>query len=75
MTEEQAALSAGLMQAALCHTSHPADAATALMVAAGELLHARFGIAGAIGMLRSIVTDTEALMIARQGRQPGEAVQ
>lgn len=68
-------LSGELMRAAVCATDHPADAATALMTAAGELLHAKFGVAGAIGLLRSIIDDTEALMIAKHGRQQGEAVQ
>lgn len=68
-------LARDLMGRALCHTDHPAEAATALMVAAGEVLHARFGVAGAISLLRSIIDQTEVSMIEQHGRQPGEAVQ
>lgn len=71
----QLALADDLMTTAVCRTDHPADAASALMTAAGEVLHAKFGVAGAINLLRSIIDDTEALMIAKHGRQPGEAIQ
>lgn len=75
MTEEQRMLTHRLMRDALCHTSHPADAATALVTAAGEVLHAKFGIAGAIELLRSVIDQTEAELIGAHGRQPGEAIQ
>ena len=68
-------LSSDLMGRAVCNTDHPADAATALMVAAGEILHAKFGIAGAIKLLRSIVDDTEVAMVATHGQHAGETVQ
>lgn len=69
------ALATDLLQRAVCHTDHPAEAATALMAAAGEILHARFGVAGAIDLMRKVIDDTEAAMIARHGRQTGEPVQ
>lgn len=68
-------LSGELMHAAVCATDHPADAAAALMTAAGELLHAKFGVAGAIDLLRSIIDDTEALMVAKHIRKSSETVQ
>ncbi len=75
MNQEQHDLAAYLMSTAMCRTDHPATAASTLMLAAGELLHVRFGVAGAISLLRSIIDDTEKLMIANHGQQPGEAVQ
>ncbi len=71
----QQALAHDLMQTAVCNTDHPADAATALMVAAGEVLHHRFGVAGAIAMMRSIIDNTEAALITVHGQQAGEGVQ
>lgn len=75
MTEEQRVQTAQLMRDAVCNTSHPAEAATALVTAAGTILHAKFGIAGAVGLLRSVIDQTEAELIVAHGRQPGEAVQ
>lgn len=69
------ALAHDLMQTAVCNTDHPADAATALMLAAGTLLQKRFGEAGALALLRQCIDATEAAMVAVHGRQPGEAVQ
>ncbi len=68
-------LARDLMDRAICNTHHPADAASALMLAVGELLHAKFGVAGAITLMREIIDDTEAAMIAMHGRQDGEPVQ
>jgi hypothetical protein len=73
MTEPS--LAAELMTTAVCNTDHPADAASALLMAAGELLHRRLGDVGAVATLRAILDEVETKMIARLGRQPGEAVQ
>ena len=64
-----------LMTTAVCNTSHPADAASALMLAAGELLHAKLGSVASLAVLRSIVDDAERALIAANGRQTGETVQ
>jgi hypothetical protein len=69
------ALTSDLMARAVCNTSHPADAARALLLAAGMVLDARFGATGALVMMRSILDDTEAAMVARHGPQLGETVQ
>jgi len=41
----------------------------------GEVLHHRFGVAGAIAMMRSIIDNTEAALITVHGQQAGEGVQ
>jgi hypothetical protein len=46
-----------------------------LILAAGEVLYARFGTAGALSILRNIIDDTEAALITVHGRQSGEQVQ
>lgn len=71
----QQTLANDLIQRAVCNTDHPADAAGALMLAAGVLLQNRFGDAGAVSLLRECVAELEAKLVAAYGKQPGEAVQ
>ena len=73
MTQET--LATELQSRAVCNTDHPADAVAVLMRAAAEILHPTFGIAGSCNLLRKAMDDTEAAMIARHGRQPGEVAQ
>lgn len=75
MTDETTTLATGLMQAALCNTATMPEAVAALMLAAGQIMHATLGDARTIATLRSIVDQAEAAHVARHGRQPGEAVQ
>ncbi len=71
----QATLAKDLMGHAICNTDHPAAAACALILAAGQVLHAKFGAAGAISMMRAVIDDTEATIVAMHGQRPGEAMQ
>jgi hypothetical protein len=71
----RAELARDLMSAAICHTDNPADAATALVLAAGEVLRRRFGEAAAFALLRSVIEETEAAFLAIHGRQGCETVQ
>ncbi len=68
-------LARDLMDRAICNTDHPARAACALMMAAGEILNTRFGSMQAIDIMRTIIDVTEAGMVERHGQQPGETAQ
>ncbi|AOF96682.1 hypothetical protein BSY17_244 [Sphingobium sp. RAC03] len=57
MTGTTSPLSKQLMQQAVCHTDHPAQAATALLKAAADILVLQFGETEAIVLLSSIVEE------------------
>jgi hypothetical protein len=59
----------------LCNTEHPADAVSALMRACALILHPTFGLSGSIDLIRGIVDDFEATMVAQLGPVPGETAQ
>ncbi|PTD20427.1 hypothetical protein [Sphingomonas fennica] len=58
-------LTSDLMSRAVCNTSHPADAVSALVLAAGVILNAKFGAARSIALLRDVIDETEQQLASR----------
>ena len=55
MTDTPSPLALQLKQQAVCHTDHPAEAASALIAAATDILVHRFGVEGTVQLMTGII--------------------